>query len=216
MQKFQITIFRQSRVIAALLLTPIVLLLFLIIAARYNMFLIPFFLFIVYLLLIIYFVKGSLTIIIEDGILVFQWKRKLIFNFNPINAVPLKEIKSIILDNGKFLRKIKTAENTILINTTKIAVKDADRFISVLRSEIRKYDAKILNSWDEVEEKGFLKIAYIISSIILYLSILIVLVFILLKGFRTNLLFVVILLIPQLILYRQQMKESLKKSNYDY
>ncbi|KPH12673.1 hypothetical protein AMQ68_13360 [Chryseobacterium sp. ERMR1:04] len=153
-----------------------------------------------------YFSVGHLNIAVDKNAVALTWKKKLIFNYKPISKIEFRDIKVIILDDNQFLRKIKTDKNTIYINNSKIKSKDAEKFISRLKNEIKLYDIKVLDSWQEFSEKGYLRKAYLINS---FLTIILMIVFITLtifKGFQPYSLSIFILIIPQIILYNKQMK----------
>lgn len=211
MQQFQITVFRQSRVLLVLFLTPISILLLTLLGAEIHNALVTMFLFVTYLILVRYFAIGHLIVIINgDGILSFDWQKKILFNYKPLPAVKMEDIKTIVLDEGTLLRKIKTSDRTIPIHTTKINLTASIQFLDVFLKESGKHNIKIINSWGEFAENGFLGIAYKINTIIIILGILAVLFAVILKGFNPKLLFIMVLFIPQMILYRGQMKKMLK------
>ncbi|RXM41090.1 hypothetical protein BOQ62_02195 [Chryseobacterium sp. CH21] len=150
-----------------------------------------------------YYIVGSLKITINESELFFEWKKKFMFNYNPIKSIKINDIKTIVLDEERLLRKIKTDDTVIHINNSKIKSEDAEKFISRLKNDI-----KIIDSWDEFAEKGYLRLAYRINSIILIISIIITIIFTMLKGFNPVSLSVLLLFIPQLILYQKQMKDK--------
>jgi hypothetical protein len=213
MEKFEITVFRQSRVLVGLFLTVFAFMGCVILGAEIKNLLAGLLVFVVFLLSVCYFVVGNLTICIDNEELKFSWKEKLLFNYKDIEPINLLEIKELVIDNGMFLRKIKTTDRTIRINNAKILYKDAGRLISRLRVLTKVNHVKIIDSWDEWKEKGFIRIAYIINSTILILAFLVVTIFIVLKGFNSRQLFVFLLVVPQLYLYGRQMKEKITNDN---
>ena len=210
MQKFKLTIFRQSRVLLGLFLTPVALIGLLILGAELNSILIGLFLFAVYLLTVYYYVVGHLIITIDNGHLKFNWTRKLIFNYADIEPINIADIKTIVIDSGLLLRKIATAERTIKINNAKVQQKDAPKFIYELAVLTKEYNVREIDSWDEWADKGYIKTAYRINTIILVLATVLVTFYITKKGFNSRQLFLVLLFIPQLFLYGKQMKQKIK------
>ena len=63
--------------------------------------------------------------------------------------------------------------------------------------------------WDEWADKGYIRTAYRINIVILLLATALVTFFIINKGFSTGHLFLLLLFIPQLYLYGQQMKQKI-------
>ncbi|MEM0577533.1 hypothetical protein [Flavobacterium polysaccharolyticum] len=178
--------------------------------AELNSILIGLFLFVVYLLTIYYFVVGHLTITIDNGQLKFDWTRKLIFNYDDIAPINIADIKTIVIDSGLLLRKIATVDTTIKINNAKVQQKEAHKFIYELVNLTKENNVREIDSWDEWADKGYIKTAYKINTIILVLATVLVTFFIIKKGFNSRHLFLVLLLIPQLFLYGQQMKQKIK------
>ncbi|WP_346984789.1 hypothetical protein [Chryseobacterium sp. POE27] len=136
-------------------------------------------------------------------------EKKVFFNYKPIKPIKISEIKTIVVDEDQLIRKIKTDNNIIYINNSKIRSKDAIKFIHILKSNTDKYNFRIIDSWDEFAENGYLKIAYKINSFVLIGSIIVAVIFIILKGFKPALLSILLLFIPQMILYKKQMKNKI-------
>ncbi|WP_027375642.1 hypothetical protein [Kaistella palustris] len=212
MQKFELTIFRQSRVLVGLFLSPIALIGLIILGAELNNIFIGLLLFAVYLLTVYYFVVGHLTVSIDDEQLKFRWTRKLIFNYDEIEPLNIIDIKTIVIDSGQLLRKIITADRSIKINNAKVQVKDANKFIYQLSILTKKNDVREIDSWDEWADKGYIKAAYRINTVILVLATILVTTFIIMKGFNSRYLFLFLLFMPQLYLYGQQMKQKIKNN----
>ena len=160
MQTFNLVIFRQSRVLVVLSLFPFVLIAAVIKAADSNNILVGLLLFLIYLLTAYYFVVGHMSVTINEGQLHFNWKRKLLFNYKNIDVLNISEIKTIVIDEGQMLRKIITTNKTLRLNTAKVLQKDALRFISYLRPLIKQNGGRNINSGDEWNEKGYIKLAY--------------------------------------------------------
>lgn len=210
MQKFELTIFRETRLYIGLALFPFALLGSIFLGIRLGGLAFVVILLVVFFLLLGYFVIGHLTITFDNDELQFQWIKKYFFNYKDIDPVKLSDINTIILDNGQFLRKIKTSDRTIHINNNKIKPKDASKFIYQLSIATKNYDIKIIESWDVVAEKGYLKIAYWINTSILILVGIIIIIAIA-KGYYTRHFFWVLFLLPQQILFGRHMKQKLNK-----
>jgi len=201
MQEYNIIIFRQSRVLLCLLLFPVIFLTAIFIGAETNSFIISVLFIIISLLLMYYYIVGYLKITVNENELFFGWKRKVVFNYNPIKSIRINDINVIVLDEDRLLRKIKTHDTVIYINNSKIKSEEAVKFINRLKNDIKKNDVKIIDSWDEFAEKGYLRLAYRINSIVLIMSIIIIIIFTVLKGFNPVSLSILLLFIPQMILY---------------
>lgn len=209
-QKFDLLIFRQSRVLFGLFLTPFVLIGLIILASEIKNIFIGLLVFVIYLLIIYYYSIGHLTVLIENGELKFTWRKKVLFNYKNIEPVKINDIKAIVIDNEILLRQIITSKRTIKINNSKIQNKDIPNFLHKLRTLTRYNNVVEIDSWDSWLEKGYIKIAYRINTLILLVTAIAVTIFIIKNGFNSRLLFLIVLFFPQLILYGQQMKKKIK------
>lgn len=218
MKTFNILIYRQNRVLLSVLIFITLMFPILLLPSHIDN---SFFQltitisgFIGLILLLRYFTVGRLLVTFENNKLKFVWENKLIFKYKDIPTIEISEIKSIVLDNqGQILRKILTDNNEIVLghgNPSKLFKSDSQKFISFLTSEIK--NLKIKDSWDVWVEKGYLIWALRINTTILVLGILIMIVFIVTKGFDSKHLLMLIFILPQLILYQLQMKTKTKKN----
>ncbi len=219
MKTFNIIIYKQYRILLSLLIFIILLFPILLLPTHIDNGLIQLtvtiFGIIGLIVLLRYFSVGRLFVTREDNKLKFKWDRKLIFKYREIPTTELSDIKSIVLDNqGQILRKILTDNKEITLghgNPNKWFKSDSQDFIRFLTTEIK--DLEIKDSWDIWAEKGYLKWALRINTAILILGILIVTVFIILKGFDSRHLLMLIFILPQLILYQIKMKTKMKKTS---
>ena len=176
MEKFELTITRQSRVLIAILLfgpsfVGAAYLASMIESTALKV-VIPVGGFALVNFCSFYAAYGKLTVIAKDDNLKFIWTKKRFFNFSQIEDIDLKDVKTLILDkdeedlfdNKLFLRKIITSDRRVSIGTGKYWKKDADNLIWYLKNNT---NAKIIDSWDVWREKGIFKIAYGITSLIL-------------------------------------------------
>ncbi len=166
--------------------------------------------FVAFLFLFYYFLIGHLTVIATKDELQFQWTRKLIFNYREIEPVRYDDIETLVIDNGQFLRKIITSDRTIAINTSKIKPKGVSALIGRLAIIAKKRKIKIIDSWDVLAEKSYIKIFYWITTIVLVLGGLLIIVAIA-NGVYSRNFFLLLLFLPQQYFFRQQMKHKLDK-----
>jgi len=208
-QTFELTITNQKRVIFALLLFPFVIFGVLFISLKFNT-VIGFLSFLVSIFSIYYFVVGKLNISIENDDIYFEWKKKLFFNYNDIQNVNESDIEKVIVDNGKFLRKIVTKDRIINLSTSKIKSKDAYKLISYFNQKSRTQNIEIKDSWENINPKK-LKIIYVITWLVILTSILILILVSIFKGFKSNMLFIVGI-IPMLFVYLKRIKNAIEKN----
>ena len=213
MQIFKLTIFRQSRVLFGLFLLPFAFIGLLFLGLELGSFIWGLLLFVFYLLLYYYFTVGHLTISIDNEQLHFSWTKKIVFNFKEVDSLTLADIKTIVIDNGQFLRKLITADKTVYLNTTKVKPSDNFKLIHFLQAFAKSNNVRIINSWREWADKGYLKTAYRINIAVIVIGLVVVSIFIARRGFSSGQLFIFLLFIPQLILYGQQMKLEMEDDN---
>lgn len=210
MQEYNLTIMRESRLYIGLVFMLLGLFGSIILAAELGSFLWFVLFFAAFLFLLYYFLIGHLTVIATNDDLQFKWTKKLLFNYNDIEPVKYDTIKTLVIDNGQFLRKIITSDRTIAINTSKIKPKDASKLIYRLSLIAKERNVETIDSWDVVAEKGYIKIFYWITTVVLVLAGLLMIVAIA-KGFYSRHFFWVLFLLPQQYFFRQQMKQKLNK-----
>jgi hypothetical protein len=161
--------------------------------------------------LIYYFAKGDLIVDIDEETLLFTWKKKLIFNYNAIEPIAVKDIKTVVIDQGELLRKIITSDREVKISNGKLLMKDSQKFIALLRSTIKQNGGRAIDSWDVWQEKGYLKWALRINTVIIISIVGIIVAFGVIKGFEKippASFFMSVFLLPQMLLYQRQMKEK--------
>jgi len=210
LQKFKLTIFRQSRVLFGLLVLPFAFIGLLLLGLELGNFIFGLLLFALYLFLYYYFTVGHLTISIDNEHLQFFWTKKIVFNYKDVEPINLHDINTIVIDSGQFLRKFSTPDTTIYINTTKINPQDNFKFIHFLQGLSKENNIRVINSWREWADKGYLKTAYRINIAVIAIAFVVVSIFVFLKGLSSRQLFIFLLFIPQLILHDKQMKLELK------
>jgi len=213
LQPYKLTIFRQSRVLFGLFLLPFAFIGLLLLGFQIGSFILGLFFFVIYLLLYYYFTVGHLTISIENEHLNFSWKKKVVFNYKQVDDLPLANIRTIVIDNGRFLRKLITDNKTVFINTTKVNPNDNLKLIHFLQTFAKNNNIRVINSWRNWADNGYLKTAYKINIASIVIAFIIVCLFIARKGFSSWQLSVFLLFIPQLFLYGQQMNLEMKEDN---
>ncbi|ALM50178.1 hypothetical protein AMR72_15535 [Flavobacterium psychrophilum] len=200
---YQLTIFRQSRILPGILIFPIAIILSLLTSTKSTI--AAFALIAASLYLWYYFAIGYLQITISDNSFRFKWQRKLFFNYKAIENVAIENIEYFVIDK-QFLRKIVTDTTTIKINTSKIKVKDANRLIDDLNKIAIKNNIRIIDIWDEWQEKGYLNIANKINTVLIGIAFSLIIILTIVNGFQKQNLLPLLLLLPKMISYGNQMK----------
>jgi hypothetical protein len=215
MKSYKLTIFSQSRVITVVFLLPVILLVSLFagleLMPKSYFWIVSIPMFAGLSGLIYYFAKGDLIVDFGDENLRFTWKRKLIFNYDAIESISVKDIKTIVIDQGELLRKIITFDREVKISNGKILMKDSQKFIALLRSSIKQNGGRVIDSWDVWQEKGYLKWALRINTVIIISVVGIIAAFGVIKGFDKippASFFMLVFLLPQMLLYQRQMNKK--------
>ncbi len=206
---------KQNRILLSILTVAILLPFCILLSAKLELILfkiiIPILILGIVITLLYYFSFGQLRITLNDRKLDFEWKEKPVFNFKKYNSILIDDIKKVIVDQG-IIVKIKT-DNTEMeirgINSEYIKSDHTDS-LELLKLLEKEINIKPIDSWDVWNERGWLKIAYRINFLILISVILIVITYIILKGFNSKLLLLIPLVLSQLIFSYFQMKSKLK------
>jgi hypothetical protein len=164
--------------------------------------------------LLFYFSYGRLNVTYDNESLHFEWQPKLLFNYAEIPDIELNEIKRLVIDQGQILRKIVTDKTEITLGNNRpnnVFKSDSQVFIDFLTDQVE--NKEIIESWDIWAEKGYLKWALRINTIILLAVIGILGFFAATKGFDKippASFFMLIFFLPQMFLYQRQMKNRIK------
>ena len=164
--------------------------------------------------LLVYFSYGRLNVTYDNESLHFEWQSKLLFNYAEIPDIELNEIKRLVIDQGQILRKIVTDKTEITLGNNRpnnVFKSDSQVFIDFLTDQVE--NKEIIDSWDIWAEKGYLKWALRINTIILLAVIGILGFFAVTKGFDKippASFFMLIFFLPQMFLYQRQMKNRIK------
>jgi len=150
----------------------------------------------------------------DNETLYFEWQQKLLFNYEKIPTIKVNEIKRLVIDQRQILRKIVTDKIEITLGNNRpnnFLKSDSQVFIDFLTDQVD--NKEILDSWDIWVEKGYLKWALKINTIILIVVIGILGFFALTKGFDKippASFFMLIFFLPQMFLYQILMKNKIK------
>ena len=164
--------------------------------------------------LLFYFSYGRLNVTYDNGTLHFEWQQKLLFKYAKIPDLEVNEIKRLVIDQGQILRKIMTDKVEITLGNNRpnsVLKSDSQKFIDFLTDQVQ--EKEIIDSWDIWVEKGYLKWALKINTIILIGVIGLLGFFVVTRGFDKippASFLMLIFLLPQMLLYQTQMKNKIK------
>ena len=162
-------------------------------------------------------IAGKLLTIIDNDNLTFKWIKRPLFTYNRERIIQIDKIKRIVIDESCIVRKIYCKNGKIRLNTlrpSKISKDDVGKFVKFLRTiENENKNIRIIDSWDEWFERGYLKIAYWINTSILIIGGLLIAYAFFRKGFHPIHLIYLIFAISQLLIYQMTIKSKIKKTN---
>ncbi|MEQ8904022.1 hypothetical protein [Ekhidna sp.] len=211
MQEFQLTIFRQSRILLVIFTMPMMVLsaffsiLFLRAIHPLN-WIIGISIIALVGISLFYISIGRLTVKVENQTLKFDWHNKLLFNYKPIEPVQLGDIRTLVINEQTLLKELQTDQRQIPIGTAKLLKKDATEFINFLQTHTT---AEQIDSWEVWKRRGWLAIAYRINTFILVILGLIMIPYISFNGFDKTLLLYIPLILFQLLGYQLVMKSKM-------
>lgn len=174
MQRYELFVIKESRVLLAimLLVLSILLSLELLINTEHLILKIaaPFLLLSSTTVLAIYSTFSKLLVNVRGNQIEFHWARKLLFNFSSVKKINLESIEYLVIDKDsatstEFLRSIWINNSKIALGLGKIRRYDADLFIDFLK---QNSPATVIDSWDTWKKLGLLKGAYMITAILIY------------------------------------------------
>jgi hypothetical protein len=167
------------------------------------------------IILAIRYCVGTLIVNHSENRLIFKWTQKPLLDFRKLPEIDISRIYKIVIDQNQIIRKIHTDSDKIRLNTlrdNKIFKDDSIQFLKLIDA-IKKdnHSIRFLDSWDEWNEKGYLKIAYWINTGIISIGTLSFIIAWILIGFKSIHMIYLIFLIPQLFLYQMTMKSKMNK-----
>lgn len=119
-------------------------------------------------ILSIYSTFSKLFVQIENGQVHFHWGKKLACQFSSVKSIHLDDIRYLIIEtnphNLEFLRAIVTDKNKIILGVGKYWRYDIDPFITFLKQNSK---AEVIDSWDEINNRGWLKMTYYITGMLI-------------------------------------------------
>ena len=159
MQRFELNVIRQTRYIFGILLISVSAPLFLYIGANLEMpiqkIIIPIFLFGVLIAVLYFTIFRKIVLNYSfDKIRLEPIKRFMVDN-KEIEPINVNEIKTLVVDEGKYLRKIITDDRVVEINNVGSKENEFRMFIDKLSRIVEKNNGRVINSKQYQETKGY-------------------------------------------------------------
>lgn len=209
--EFKIKVIKENRVLLSICIVSIILPFCVLVAASNDLIffkvLIPLFVLGITASVLYYYSVGHLAIILSERKLVFNWETKPIFNFKRYEDILVDDITHVILEEGTYLRKLKTNYNEIELGGIKSRKSDSIKLLEYLKTE---GSIEIIDSWDKLKKQGWLDILFKVNLFLLILAINFIIVYVFIKGFNSKIILFLPLVLSQLILAHIKMKEKLK------
>lgn len=164
---------------------------------------------------LVYFVHGRLKINFHEGTFQFVWEPKLFFKYKKIPDLKIHDIQKVVLDDEEIIRKIITIDREIILGHGKpntFLGSDSQEFIKFLLEECE--NVRIVDSWDVWYEKGYLKWALRINTVIILFAVIAFVFIAVTKGIKSIApiaFFMIIGFLSQLFIYQKQMIVKKKK-----
>jgi len=122
MTEFRLKVVKLNRFVLSIIILSTSLPLFILLASKLELIflkiIIPLSILSSLLLLLYYFSFGLLNIVVIDKVLHFKWRQKPIFNFKD-SELKIKDITTIIVEQGIYLTKIETKNSKIELGVLK-------------------------------------------------------------------------------------------------
>jgi hypothetical protein len=161
--------------------------------------------------LVFKFCSGKILVLQSATSLNFKWINKPLFDFRNLYTLRINEIIKIVVDENKRICKLATDQISIKINTFK-QNNDEVEFLDYLNKISKENNFQIIDSWDEWNEKGYLRIAYRINQAIIVFVGLLFLYAIIANYFKSIHVLILIFMVGQLISYHFVIKSKIGKN----
>ncbi|MDD4970613.1 MAG: hypothetical protein PHT07_14400 [Paludibacter sp.] len=175
MNEFELLVHRQYREVIAILVlgfsTPGLVVLGKKINTSNMQVFIPLLLLMFLLILIYYFVFGKLIIRYSKNKLDFEWKKRILFENKDIEPVSISDIKTLVIDDKRFLRKIITNDRIIEINNGKTKKGDYQLFLKKLILNVEDNNGRVIDSKQYSSENGYDDLSFHLTIILFTASI---------------------------------------------
>ncbi len=175
MQKFNLKIAKQSRIVIGIFLFAITFPFLLTPGLRELLpeygFVLPILILTLVIIFIYQFTIGKVILRFSNNRIDIEWRKRFLFDNQSLEPINISNIKSIIIDNDEFLRKIITADSVIEINNIKPVTKEFKSFVITLSEKVRGNNGRVLNSDQFAKEKGIKDYSFYIFIALLAFSV---------------------------------------------
>lgn len=145
MAQYELNVGRGSRLLIGTIITGISALGLFIYGLENKNFLLPFSIFILLIVLIYLLSFAKMILKFSNDKIEICWKRRFLFDNKAIEPIYIKDIEMIVVDEGKFLRKIITKDRIVEINNGKPINHDFVRFLETLIENILRNNGQVID-----------------------------------------------------------------------
>ena len=175
MNEFELLVNRQYRLVIGILVFGVSMPGLLVLARKIdtpNMkILIPLLLLLLLFYLFYQFIFGKLIIRHWNNKLDFEWRKRILFENKDIEPVTISDIKTLVIDEERFLRKIITVDRIIEINNGKSKKNDFHLFLKKLILIVEENNGRVINSKQYSKEEGYDDSSFHLTIILLATSL---------------------------------------------
>jgi hypothetical protein len=175
MQRFELTVVRQTRLFFGILLfaasAPLLLLIGVNLEIPIQKILIPIVLGGVIIGLLYYTLFGKMVLKYSFDKISFEWIKRFTFDNKDIESINVNEIKTLVVDEGMYLRKIITNNRIVEINNVGSVKNEFRQFIPKLIEIVEINNGRVINSKQYQELKGYDDLSFHLTIIFLAFSL---------------------------------------------
>lgn len=160
------------------------------------------------LLALLYLVSfGKLNLSSKNGFIYFEWKKRYLFSRKTINPIKIKDIDTIVMNNGFLMKMIIVNKQKIRINAVKPLKNESKMFISSVIQQVKHNNGRVINDSDYQTIEGYNDVSFKIFIISLSFSTLLISRLWYLFEVKS----LILVLIPALFYYRHILLRIKKK-----
>jgi hypothetical protein len=159
MKEFEISVYRPSRILFGIVFVGISFTGSLFISLKQDFLfvkiLFPLVAILITMLFFYWFSIGKLILGSKNGILHFNWKRKIPFYNIQYESIKISDINAMVLDTGYFLKVIFVNNKKIEINSGKPLKDRSKKFIASIVQQVKKNKGQIIDNEKYRDLKGY-------------------------------------------------------------
>ena len=145
MTQFELNVGRGSRLLIGVIISGISTVGLFIYGVQNKNFLIPIVLFILLIVLIHFFSSAKMNLKFSNDKIEIGWKKRFPFDNKVIAPIYIKDIEMVVVDEGRYLRKIITKDRIVEINNGKPVNHDFVSFLETFIENILRNNGQVID-----------------------------------------------------------------------